>query len=240
MAFFALFFISCFLAFVAGEVPSDTVIGAFGPLASFQPVDGWIYPINQSVPIHLSLGNSSLALCLPPPPSSQVIMGVDGSDFGFQMTYGISKTEKPGTYIQMDSIMVPQYTQLFNFTGNLLSNKFWWNVSTAPLDAGSYLLTTSASFFACSDGSSDRIPPPPSSPSPSPPGARLFLFFVSTLTEQSGRMFSGKIILRWGREARSRRIRLGIRLCRGILVRLRQGCMIVLLLGMRRDGSRSD
>ena len=75
------------------------------------------------------------------------------------MTYGISTTEDPGTYIQMDSIMVAQYAQLFNFTGNLLANKFWWNVSTAPLDAGSYLLTSSASFFACSDGSENGALP---------------------------------------------------------------------------------
>lgn len=75
------------------------------------------------------------------------------SDFGFQMTYGISTTDDPDTYIQMDSMTVSQYAQMFNFTGNLLANKFWWNVSTESLDAGSYLLTSSASFFACSDGS---------------------------------------------------------------------------------------
>jgi len=84
---------------------------------------------------------------------SQRVTALMVSDFGFQMTYGISTTDDPGTYIQMDSIMVAQYAQLFNFTGNLLANKFWWNVTTAPLDAGSYLLTSSASFFACSDGS---------------------------------------------------------------------------------------
>jgi len=84
---------------------------------------------------------------------SQFVTALMISDFGFQMTYGISTTEDPGTYVQMDSIMVAQYAQLFNFTGNLLANKFWWNVTTAPLDAGSYLLTSSASFFACSDGS---------------------------------------------------------------------------------------
>jgi len=78
--------------------------------------------------------------------------------------YGISTTDDPETYIQMDSVMVPQYTQLFNFTGNLLANKFWWNVSTAPLDEGSYILTSAASFFACSDGSGNGIPPFPPSP----------------------------------------------------------------------------
>jgi hypothetical protein len=62
MAFISLFLISSFVLFVAGAVPSNTTIGTFGPLVSFQPVDGWIYPINQSVPIELSLGNSSLAL----------------------------------------------------------------------------------------------------------------------------------------------------------------------------------
>ena len=62
MAFFPIFLICSFVLFVAGAVPSNTTIGTFGPLVPFQPVDGWIYPLNQSVPIRLSLGNSSLAL----------------------------------------------------------------------------------------------------------------------------------------------------------------------------------
>lgn len=69
------------------------------------------------------------------------------------MTYGISSTSDPNTFIQMDSIIVNQYAHFFNFTGNLLSNKFWWNTTSPALPAGSYLLTSSASFFACSEGS---------------------------------------------------------------------------------------
>jgi hypothetical protein len=56
----------------------------------------------------------------------------------------------------MDSLTVPQYTHMFNFTGNLLSNKFWWNTTSPSLPSGSYILTTSASFFSCSDGSDNR------------------------------------------------------------------------------------
>jgi hypothetical protein len=55
----------------------------------------------------------------------------------------------------MDQITVLQYTQMFNFTGNLLSNMFWWNITAAPLPAGSYVLQSSASFFSCS-GTSDQ------------------------------------------------------------------------------------
>ena len=90
---------------------------------------------------------------------SSVAVNADNSSFGFQLMYGISSTSDPTTNIQMDSLTVEQYTQFFNFTGNLLSNTFWWNTTTPSLPAGSYLLTSSASFFACSEGSDDRILP---------------------------------------------------------------------------------
>lgn len=65
MAFFPLLLVCYFILFVAAAVPSNTTIGSFGPLVSFQPVDEWVYPLNQSVPIQLSLGNYSLASSLP-------------------------------------------------------------------------------------------------------------------------------------------------------------------------------
>jgi hypothetical protein len=79
----------------------------------------------------------------------------NNSTFGFQLTYGVSTTSDPQTYIRMSSTTVPQYTQMFNFTGNLLSNKFWWNTSVEGLQDGTYLLTTSASFFSCPGDSVD-------------------------------------------------------------------------------------
>jgi hypothetical protein len=79
----------------------------------------------------------------------------NNSTFGFQLTYGVSTTSDPETYIRMSSTTVPQYTQMYNFTGNLLSNKFWWNTSVEGLQDGTYLLTTSASFFSCSGDSVD-------------------------------------------------------------------------------------
>jgi len=129
------FLFTFFVSFVACAVSSNTTIGTFGPLIPYQPFNDWLYPSNQSIPIEISLGNGSLAF-----------------SFGFQLTYGVSLTSDPSTYIAMDSIVVDQYTQFFNFTGNLLSNKFWWNTTTPSLPDGSYLLTTSASFFSCSDG----------------------------------------------------------------------------------------
>jgi hypothetical protein len=50
------------ISVVVGLVPADTQIGTFGPLVSYQPVDNWIYPINEDIPIQISFGNASLAL----------------------------------------------------------------------------------------------------------------------------------------------------------------------------------
>jgi len=117
----------------------DTQIGTFGPLVAFQPVDNWIYPIGQNIPIELSLGNATLAF-----------------NFGFQMTYGLMSTSSPDTFApQMKSITVAQQAQFFNFTGNLLSNTFWWNTTASNVPPGSYILRSSASFFACSQGSAN-------------------------------------------------------------------------------------
>lgn len=132
---------------VKAEVPSNTTIGTFGPLITYQPVSEWVYPENEDIPIFISLGNASLALFSLPKNVANY------SSFGFQLTYGVSSTSSPGTYIQMDNTVVPQFTQMFNFTGNLLSNTFWWNTSINSLPAGSYVITSSASFFACSNGS---------------------------------------------------------------------------------------
>jgi hypothetical protein len=77
----------------------------------------------------------------------------DDSSFGFELSYGISTADEPGAYIAMDNITVPQYEQLFNFTGNLLSNTFWWNTTAPSLPEGAYILTAGGSFFACSNGS---------------------------------------------------------------------------------------
>jgi len=154
-------------------VPLNTTVGMFGPLSVFQPFENWLYPPNTAIPLSISLGNSSLALYLLPVPqylSSLLLLPepsvpsihvckLTSSTFGFQLTYGISSTSDPQTYIQMDSATVPQYTQMFNFTGNLLSNQFWWNTSVDGMQDGNYILTTSASFFACSDGSADCIIP---------------------------------------------------------------------------------
>ena len=84
---------------------------------------------------------------------SSVGVKADDSSFGFQLMYGISSTSDPTTFIHMDSLKVDQYTQFFNFTGNLLGNKFWWNTTIPSLPEGSYILTSSANFFACSGGS---------------------------------------------------------------------------------------
>jgi hypothetical protein len=66
MASIQLLLFGLFVLLATAAVPSNTSIGTFGPLVSFQPVDGWIYPLNESVPIQLSLGNSTLALSLTP------------------------------------------------------------------------------------------------------------------------------------------------------------------------------
>jgi hypothetical protein len=58
----------------------------------------------------------------------------------------------------MKSVTVPQQAQLFNFTGNLLANTFWWNTTVPGVPAGNYVLRSSASFFSCSQGSADGIP----------------------------------------------------------------------------------
>ena len=50
---------------VMGQVPSNTTVGMFGPLSSFQPFDNWLYPPNTAIPLSISLGNASLALYLP-------------------------------------------------------------------------------------------------------------------------------------------------------------------------------
>jgi len=123
---------------VTASVPDSTEIGTFGPFVPYQPVDNWIYPAGQDIPIQISLGNASLAF-----------------NFGFQMTYGLISTSSPDTFMMMDSLTVPQQVGLFNFTGNLLSNKFWWNTSVADVPAGNYVLRSSASFFACSGGSAN-------------------------------------------------------------------------------------
>ena len=63
----------------AGAVPSNTTIGTFGPLNVFQPFANWLYPINESFPVEITLGNASLALYPPllsPEPSPS-------SDFSF-------------------------------------------------------------------------------------------------------------------------------------------------------------
>lgn len=68
------------------------------------------------------------------------------------MAYGISMENDPGNYIFMDSLLVNQYEHMFNFTGNLLSNAFWWNFTTPVLADGQYILTSSAAFTACTPG----------------------------------------------------------------------------------------
>jgi hypothetical protein len=47
---------------VLGDVPPNTTVGIFGPLAAFQPFDNWLYPSNTAIPLCISLGNASLAL----------------------------------------------------------------------------------------------------------------------------------------------------------------------------------
>jgi hypothetical protein len=75
------------------------------------------------------------------------------------MAYGLISTSSPDTFMPiMKSVTVPQQTQLFNFTGNLLANTFWWNTTVAGVPAGDYVLRSSASFFSCSQGSADGIP----------------------------------------------------------------------------------
>jgi len=131
--------VALLISVVSGLVPSDTQIGSFGALVSYQPVDNWIYPVDEDIPIQISLGNASLAF-----------------DFGFQMTYGLISTSSPDTFMPiMKSFTVPQQAQLFNFTGNLLANTFWWNTTVPGIPAGNYVLRSSASFFSCSQGSAD-------------------------------------------------------------------------------------
>ena len=81
----------------------------------------------------------------------------DHSSLGFQMTYGVAPTSTPEQYIHMDSLTVQQYDHMFNFTGNLLANTFWWNYTIPTLPDGSYVLKSSASFFSCTPGTSDGI-----------------------------------------------------------------------------------
>ena len=50
------------LSLVSAAVPSNTTIGTFGPLNVYQPLGDWLYPINQSFPLKINLGNASLAL----------------------------------------------------------------------------------------------------------------------------------------------------------------------------------
>jgi hypothetical protein len=57
---FLIVFISLSLA--KADVPSNTTIGTFGPLISYQPVNEWVYPGDEDIPILISLGNASLAL----------------------------------------------------------------------------------------------------------------------------------------------------------------------------------
>jgi hypothetical protein len=56
------FIVALLVSVVSGLVPSDTQIGMFGALISYQPVDNWIYPVDEDIPIQISLGNASLAL----------------------------------------------------------------------------------------------------------------------------------------------------------------------------------
>src|ERR1700737_1231516 len=156
MISFVRFFSAAVLALlfpvVYGAVPVDTQIGVFGPLNSFQPVNNWIYPVGPDIPVEISLGNGSLAFyCLHTVTNS--------SNFGFQMTYGLMSTSAPNTFMMEESITVPIQAQFFNFTGNLLSNTFWWNPSLTGVPAGDYMLMSSASFFACSQGSANGIHP---------------------------------------------------------------------------------
>jgi len=55
------------VSLVSAAVPSNTTIGTFGPLNVYQPLADWLYPINQSFPLEISLGNASLALYFPSP-----------------------------------------------------------------------------------------------------------------------------------------------------------------------------
>jgi len=50
------------VSLVSAAVPSNTTIGTFGPLNVYQPLADWLYPINQSFPLNINLGNASLAL----------------------------------------------------------------------------------------------------------------------------------------------------------------------------------
>src|SRR5271169_37574 len=103
MAFLHFLLTTCLLSsisFVLGAVPSNTTIGTFGPLISYQPFNDWLYPLNHSIPIRISLGNGSLALSL------LFLLLTDNSSFGFQLTYGISSAADPATYLAMDSLTV--------------------------------------------------------------------------------------------------------------------------------------
>src|SRR5271155_5226129 len=61
-SFLRFLFASLFISLVSATVPSNTTVGTFGPFVSYTPVDDWIYPVNQTIPINISLGNASLAL----------------------------------------------------------------------------------------------------------------------------------------------------------------------------------
>jgi hypothetical protein len=73
----------------------------------------------------------------------------NGSAFGFEIAYGIASIEDPEDYIQMETMSVAQDDHFVNFTGNLLSNRFWWNVTADPLPEGQYRLVMEATFSAC-------------------------------------------------------------------------------------------
>jgi hypothetical protein len=63
---FVLFFVVAGV-WAAGPPPSNTTIGTFGPLNVYQPFADWLYPINESFPLQITLGNGSLALYAPTP-----------------------------------------------------------------------------------------------------------------------------------------------------------------------------
>jgi hypothetical protein len=93
---------------------------------------------------------SEMALlpCTPSPPFD-LRARAHGSAFGFEMAYGIATIEDPEDYIQMETMTVAQDDHFVNFTGNLLSNRFWWNVTADPLPEGQYRLVMEATFSAC-------------------------------------------------------------------------------------------
>lgn len=60
-SFILFIFASLFLS-ANGDSSDGAVIGSFGPIATFQPVENWLYPSGEGVPVSISLGNASLAL----------------------------------------------------------------------------------------------------------------------------------------------------------------------------------